>query len=428
MKRVQIPENEFARLEALHDYHILDTEPEVSYDDLTALAANICGTSVAIISLVDENRNWFKSTFGINVRQITRKYSFCASAILSPELLEIEDASHDSFFRDHDLVTGPTQVRFYAGAPLINPRGHFLGALCVLDQKPRKLSDAQKKLLTSLARQLVGLMELRRHSQMVCEQFLQLQNFADTIVRKEQQLIESARLSSMARMATGVSSEISSPLQILLSKVHLVRQNLKSQGSLNHSISHDLELMENTIERIAKSTHSLRSFAREGGHEAFQCVSLKELLEDTVRFFRERAVALGIQFEVDVFGDLQVKCRPQEFSNAIFNLLQNSLDAVIELDQKWISLKALPQGENAIIQIMDSGEGIPAAIATKMMEPFFTTKEVGNGTGLGLSISKGLMERNCGSLIFLENRPNTTFQMTIPLYPNFDSKNLRNAA
>jgi len=159
-----IPRNEVKRLKVLWQYDVLDTVPEEMFDDLTDLAAHICEAPVALISLVDENRQWFKSRVGTSLKETSRDISFCAHAILNDDLLLISDASKDPRFRENPLVTGPQRIRFYAGAPLVTPDGHALGTLCVLDKQPRKLRSEQQKALRVLARHVVTQLELRRHA------------------------------------------------------------------------------------------------------------------------------------------------------------------------------------------------------------------------------------------------------------------------
>jgi GAF domain-containing protein len=151
-----IPENEAERLNTLRGYEILDTHPEDRFDDLTRLAALICGTPISLISLVDEDRQWFKSKTGLEVCQTPREDAFCAHAIMSPELLLVPDASQDPRFATNPLVLGELHVRFYAGAPLTAPNGHHLGALCVIDRVPRQLSREQQESLRILSRQVMA--------------------------------------------------------------------------------------------------------------------------------------------------------------------------------------------------------------------------------------------------------------------------------
>jgi GAF domain-containing protein len=162
--KAPLPDNEAARLEALRQYQILDTAPEQAFDDITRLAAFICGTPTAIMALIDRERQWFKSRVGEPNSETPREQAFCAHTILQPDLLEVEDAQKDSRFADNPLVTGGPHIRFYAGQPLITSGGHSLGSLCVIGQHPRKLSNEQKTCMESLARTVMTTMELRRVS------------------------------------------------------------------------------------------------------------------------------------------------------------------------------------------------------------------------------------------------------------------------
>jgi hypothetical protein len=164
MKNARLPTNEAERLTALKEYHILDTGTEQSYDDITTLAAHICEVPIAMISLVDEVRQWFKSRLGVEQQQTPREVAFCAHAILQDKPFIVRDATKDRRFAGSALVTGEPHIRFYAGIPLVNPEGLALGTLCVVDHQPRRLSAAQQKALQALSRQVMALLELRRVS------------------------------------------------------------------------------------------------------------------------------------------------------------------------------------------------------------------------------------------------------------------------
>jgi anti-sigma regulatory factor (Ser/Thr protein kinase) len=156
-----IATDESARLTALRRYRILDTEPERAFDDLTLLATQICGTPLALISLVDADRQWFKSRIGISISETSRSVSFCTHAIKQRDLYVVTDARTSETFRDNPFVTGEDGIRFYAGAPLVTPDGHALGTLCVLDKVPRTLTDDQLEALIALRRQAEAQLELR---------------------------------------------------------------------------------------------------------------------------------------------------------------------------------------------------------------------------------------------------------------------------
>ena len=164
------PSNESSRLAALLRFELLDTPAEAMFDNITALAAQICETPIALISLVDAERQWFKSRQGLDARETPRELAFCAHAINGETLFEVENALLDPRFRDNPLVTGAPDIRFYAGMPLADSEGHNLGTLCVIDRQPRQLSVQQKGALKLLAQQAINLFELRLQTQQQQEQ------------------------------------------------------------------------------------------------------------------------------------------------------------------------------------------------------------------------------------------------------------------
>jgi len=160
---------ETARLAALDRYAILDSEPEQSFDDLVILAAHICKVPMAMLSLVDDHRQWFKSSLGVQVRETPKESSICAHAIQQSDLFIIADTLQDPRFRENPLVVGEPHIRFYAGAPLINEDGYARGTLCVVDREPRELDHDQREALNALGRLALRQMELRMNLQLLKE-------------------------------------------------------------------------------------------------------------------------------------------------------------------------------------------------------------------------------------------------------------------
>jgi GAF domain-containing protein len=162
MLKPPIPPDEPQRMQTLREYKVLDTPPEAVYDDIAHVAAGVCDTPVALITLVDGTRNWFKARVGVDVTESPRDLSFCGHAILRSEIFEVTDASVDERFADNPLVTSAPMIRFYAGAPLITPDGYKLGTICAIDVRPRRLSEAQRDTLAALSRLVMRQLDRRR--------------------------------------------------------------------------------------------------------------------------------------------------------------------------------------------------------------------------------------------------------------------------
>ena len=163
MATPSLVKDEVGRIAALQKYAILDTDPEQAFDDLVLLASYICGTPMAMISLVDEDRQWFKSKVGVSMSETPRAIAFCDTAIRQPDIFVVPDTLNDERFRNNPLVVSEPNIRFYAGAPLINEDGYALGTICVVDQKPREFGPSQQAALQALSRLVLAQLEFRRN-------------------------------------------------------------------------------------------------------------------------------------------------------------------------------------------------------------------------------------------------------------------------
>lgn len=164
MLKAPIPPNEAQRMKTLREYNVLDTPPEAVYDDIAHVCAGVCDTPIALITLVDGRRNWFKARVGVDdeLTESPRDISFCGHAILREEIFEVTDAVLDERFTDNPLVAEAPHIRYYAGAPLITPDGYKLGTICAIDIRPRRLTEAQRDTLAALSRLVMRQLDRRR--------------------------------------------------------------------------------------------------------------------------------------------------------------------------------------------------------------------------------------------------------------------------
>jgi len=196
MKTAPLPPNEAERLKSLEEHRLLDTLPEEVYDDITRIASEICGTPIALLTLLDEKRQWFKSKHNFEPQETSRELSFCAHAILNPnEALVVPDARYDERFHDNPLTTGDSQVVFYAGIPVKDEQGRPLGSLCVIDNRPRELSDQKLDSLKALAKLVNAHFELRKlkWEQERQQQLLQQGHQLSTVIWNEAQQLRQVK-------------------------------------------------------------------------------------------------------------------------------------------------------------------------------------------------------------------------------------------
>lgn len=658
----KIPSTEAERLKALQDFEILDTPPDSTLDDLTQIAAQICGAPMAMVSLIDKNRQWFKSRVGLDTTETSRDVSFCGHAILETEPLVVEDATQDPKFKNNPLVTGNPLIRFYAGAQLNTTSGHAIGTLCVLDTKPRQLNSSQVRALQVLSRQVVAHFERQRAERQLGEQQNLMQNimgvlpslasvidkrftyqyvnpayekwfsvnlkdvlgkhmsevvgaaafekgrpFMDralagesvdfatvlpyvvngtprpthvkifyrpkiavsgeivgfyalvmdvtdlhlaltnlelqekafrnifqnspvgiiqldmnlryvyanqaycsflglkpedivgksildfthpddidrsrnkacetpkltgsfnrfekrylakdgrtvwglvssrrvtfeesgeeyffsivediTEIREREiqlkvtqaQLIESSKMASLGEMAGGIAHEINNPLAIIQAKAGQMKTRIQEGAPKDsqRSIS-DLEKIEQTVDRIAKIIKGLRSFSRNSEQDPMEETAVSVLLEESLELCRERLRHSNILLRIKLEEGLKVECRAPQISQILLNLVNNAHDAVQGLTEKWVQIEGVRSKGRVILSVTDSGRGIPEAVVDKMMQPFFTTKEIGKGTGLGLSISLGLAMDHGGTLKYDYSSSNTKFILDLPATQNLN--------
>ncbi len=251
MPKAPLPPDEAQRLAALREYRILDTAPEASFDELVRLAAYVCGTPAALVSLVDADRQWFKAKLGLEVDETSRDVAFCAHALLTPqEPLVVEDAQQDPRFADNPFVMGEPHIRFYAGIPLVTPEGYALGTLCVIDYQPRHLSEEQLQQLKALGHQVAAQMELRRSLSQLSQAPLTLPptHAANPSRRKKHFLLKVTTGFGIAALLLG-------------GLAYLTQRNVSRLPQVTAQVTHTFEVLKN-LEGLLAETRSAETDQR----------------------------------------------------------------------------------------------------------------------------------------------------------------------
>lgn len=400
-----IPVNENDRLRSLKDYHVLDSDTEAQFDELTALASSICQTPVSLVSLIDENRQWFKSRHGLDATETPREYAFCAHAILQDEIFEIEDSRNDQRFSDNPLVTGEPHVIFYAGAPLVTPNGQHIGTLCAIDHQPNKLSEEQKFQLGIIAKQVVSQLELRKNNRLKEQVVNQLMELVEEVNQKNEKLYHFSNqlvddIGTPLRQLTVFSDLLASDIENkdcegLREKyqyIHEASEKLKcltedvfdiSQADLIHETAYGLDL-EKIVDAVVEQAE------KQNKHK----VNIEVYLEDDILFFSQ---------------EIRVK-------QILYHLLNNGIKyANLEQQQPFVKISIQEGLDGICINVQDNGLGIPESAQANLFNAFsrFHT-DIAQGSGLGMTVVKKHIDSMSGDIQVKSSSEGTTFLITLP--------------
>ncbi|MUU77299.1 GAF domain-containing sensor histidine kinase [Winogradskyella endarachnes] len=388
----KFPDNEIQRLKAVKSYNILDSLPEEDYDNITELIATICDVPIALIAILDTERNYFKSHYGIPFNESPRNISFCGHTILEEEILIINDARKDNRFTGNPLLTEQNAV-FYAGVPLKNSNGFALGTICVFDHKPRELNESQIRALKSLGKQVINLLELRRKNEKLKKTKAELQE----------------RNKRLGAFASHVSHDLKSPLANITSLTNLLKDDKDSNLS-EESITY--------LEYIEESTNVLKNYI-DGiliYYKSDRLVKSKKEDFNLDNIYEDIEHILISKNDKLIYSNVLIKnVNRAALTQILLNLVDNALK-YNDKDERIVTISYQLLEDYHKFSVKDNGIGIPEAEQDKIFEIFKTVKnDYGkSSTGIGLSTVKNLVDKLNGEIsVTSEIGKGSTFCFTV---------------
>ena len=379
MKSAPLAENERLRLRTLERYEVLDTEAEQCFDDITKLASVICNTPISLVSLVDSNRQWFKSKVGLDADETSREIAFCSHAILEEHVFEIEDARNDERFFDNPLVTDGPKIRFYAGAPLRAPNGEAIGTLCAISNEPQKLTGEQRTALQTLAKQVIAQLELR----------LKINQLKDSNRAKDEFL-------------STISHELRTPLNAITGFSEILKSSveIKALPEEQYEYIENIEFSSHQLLEIVNSVLDLEKIDAGKMELKQQAISLDKLFQSIMNMMSNRALQGDIELNYDIdstFATRFFDVDKTKLTQIIVNIIGNAIKFTPQ--KKQVNIRFYLNRDKLHIEVADQGVGISKTDQALLFDKF---KQVGmqrkEGTGLGLCISKGLVELMKGKI------------------------------
>ncbi|MGB2087354.1 MAG: sensor histidine kinase [Psychroflexus salarius] len=389
--------SEEERLNELYNYKILDTGPDEALDELTEIASALCGTNISLISLIDHDRQYFKSRKGLNVTETPRNISFCTHAIQEPdELFIVNDAKADLRFKDNPLVTSNPHIRFYAGAPLISKNGYALGTLCVIDQQPSHLNESQKKALKKLAKQASRILEFHKQERYLRESRIQ--------INEQSKLIK--------EIVFTLAHDLKSPITSTSSLLEILKEDYKKTLDekalqyINYALQSNhkvLHLIEETLE-----------FAKTGVDEnSFTSINTEECVKSAIQLYKSEIQKNKVDIKFENLPTVESIEIPL---NIVFrNLISNAIKYRHPNRDLIINITAEQLDNYWKFNVIDNGIGIDKKNFEHIFKLFRRLHNDDKGIGMGLALCKKIV-LSLGGKIWVKSTidKGSQFSFTIP--------------
>lgn len=376
-------DNEIERVKALVEFDIMDTLPEKMFDDLTKIASQICNTPISIINFIDDKRQYFKSSVGLAAgAPAPLEHSFCSHVIANPEThFKVTDARKNPQFASNPLVTGDPNIVFYYGIPLVTSEGFALGSLCVIDQKPGKLSAAQTEALQSLSNQVMFLLDLRKKNKLLVSYQQKLQEYS----------------SNMEAFAAMAAHDLKQPLGSVQAALKIIK--VKHEDLWDGTDQTFFKLINDTTRRMNLLIHDLLDYAK-GGFitKEYESIDVNLLITSICEELTENID--GHKPEINIHTMPVIKSSRTALIVLFKNILSNALKYQIKGTRTQLNVKLEESNSIYTFSIEDNGIGIQPEYLKTIFEPFkrLHNQEEFEGSGLGLASCKKLVEKLNGEI------------------------------
>ncbi|WP_338373493.1 GAF domain-containing sensor histidine kinase [Marivirga tractuosa] len=398
MQKPKIPDNENERLKELRRLNILDSEQEKDFDELVELASIICGVPISLVTLVDADRQWFKSKKGVSVDSTHRDVSFCGHAIHGDDIFIIENAVADERFYDNPLVVDDPSIRFYAGMPIKSENGFNLGTLCVIDSEPKSLDETQIRALRILGGQASKLIELR-----------------DKKLRLES---TNEKLQSLNELNSQITSIISHDLKGPIKSMRAYLNSKYIDANRPEDLAQLFPLVKNNLNSLDELVENLLEWSRSTNDVNFVEINIKDVVLEICSLFEGNALDKDIELKCGIGDDLKVVADLSMIRFVLRNLINNA----IKFTENGLVKVDIEETDNkkAVIKVIDTGVGIPNDLLKrlKLKDKKISTKGTRNekGTGLGLQLVREFLSIHKTDLnIESEENKGSTFSFVLPL-------------